>query len=446
MKMSRNKLFATLFVAGLSLVAFAQMEPGTPPETSFDSKPAISEEKNIQDVIDEYLNSKKWTAGENKKADGSLFFIATGTGVIQAPRTNNNYPASRVAAFDKAMLAAKQQMAEYVGSVISTSVSRFYEEGDFTVPPAITGLQEDDSTILAKVKMLVHAKLDKALREEGIDPDKAAKEALAEALKKQINSEEFKKTVNSAAQSFISGLQASKTFEITPANAKGQIGVVAIWSPKLQKMAEVMAFGGTIPNGIPKKKIADQIPTDPQVLLSTYGVQQLLDEDGKLTLVSYGQAGALSDSQTSINAARSKAKLDATGKIRQFAGENVMVMSDMVNAETTKEFEEAAEEYTNESRFQEKVTAVADAMKISGIATLKNWQAKHPITGKTIYGVICTWSPSSAANAQALGKMLNERPQKQSGSSASQSKSDKEKEAQGKSFEGSGSAADDDAF
>ena len=438
---------AAVLVAGLSMIAFAQMEPGTtPPETAFDSKPAISEEKNIYDVMEDYLNSKKWNDGENKKPDGSLFFIATGTGVIQAPRTDNNYPASRVAAFDKAMLDAKQKMAEYVGQIISTSVSRFYEEGDFTLPPKISGLQDDESTILAKVKMLIHAKLDKALRAEGIDPDKAAKEALAEALKKQINSEEFKKTVNSAAQSFICGLQASKTFEITPANAKGQIGVVAIWSPKLQKMAETMAVGGNVPNGIPKKKIAEQIPSDPQVLLSTFGVQQLLDEEGKLTLVSYGQAGALSDSPTSANAARSKAKLDATGKIRQFAGENVLVISNMVNAETTKEFESAAEEYSNESRFQEKVTAVADAMKISGIATIKNWQAKHPITGKTIYGVICTWSPTSATNAQTLGKMLNERPQRQSGANASQAQSEKEKDAQGKSFEGSGTAADDDAF
>lgn len=448
--MTKKTLVMALFCAGISIAAFAQEEPGTtPPEASFDSKPAISEAKSITDVMDAYLTSKKWDGGENRKADGSIFFIATGVGVIQAPRTNNNYPASRVAAFEKAMLAAKQQMAEYVGQEIATSVGKFYEEGDFTLPPKIDGLQDDESSILAKIKMLVHAKLDKELRAEGIDPDKAAKAALAEALKKQINSEEFKKTVNSAAQSFICGLQASKTFEISPANNKGEIGVVAIWSPKLQKMAEAMAFGGTVPNGMPKQKIAEQIPTDPEVLLTTFGVQQLLDENGKLTLVSYGQAGALSDSPTSANAARSKAKLDATGRIRQFAGENVVVMSDMVNAESTKEFEAAAEEYSNESRFQEKITAVADSMKISGIATLKNWQAKHPLTGKTIYGTICTWSPSAAANAQALGRKLNERPQPQAGGSVtvpSQTKAEKEKEAQGRAFEGSGADADEDAF
>ena len=439
--MSKNKLLTTLFAAGLSLVAFAQMEPGTPPETSFDNKPAISEEKSLNDVLEDYLNSKKWKYGENKKADGSLFFVATGSGVIQAPRTDNNYTTARVAAFDMAMLAAKQQMAEYIGSVISTSVSRTYEEGNFE----ITGLQEDDSSTVAKAKMLLQAKLDKALRAEGIDPDKAKKEAVAEALKKQINSEAFQKTVNSVAQTFISGLQASKTFEISPANTKGQIGVVAIWSPKLQKMAEVMAVGGTVPAGIPKKKIEDQIPSDPEVLLSTYGVQQFLDENGNLTLVSYAQAGALSDSPTSVKAARDKAEADARGTIRQFAGENVLVVSEMTNAQTAKEFENAADEYSNTSRFQEKIKAVADGMKISGITPIKKWQAKHPLTGKMVYGVISIWSPTSAANAQSLGKMLNNRP-KPADANDSKSTSEKEKEAQGKSFEGSGAAADDDAF
>ena len=444
MKMSRNKLLTTLFVAGLSMVAFAQMEPGTPPpETSFDNSPAISETKSLNDVLDDYLKSKKWQLGENKKPDGSLFFVATGTGVIQAPRTDNNYTSARVAAYEMAMLAAKQQMAEYVGSVISTSVSRTYEEGNFD----LTGLQDDDSSIVNKAKTLLEAKLDKALRAEGIDPETATKDAVDEALKKQISSEDFQKTVKSVAQTFISGLQASKTFEISPANAKGQIGVVAIWSPKLQKMAEVMALGGTVPTGIPKKKIADQIPSDPEVLLSTYGVQQFLDENGNLTLVSYAQSTALSDSPTSVNAARNKANLDAAGAIRQFAGENVLVVSEMTNAQTAKEFEDGMDEYSNTSRFREKIKAVADGMKISGIVTLKNWQFKHPLSGKTVYGVICTWNPTSAENAQALGKLLNDRPKPAAGAgSASKPKSEKEKEAQGKSFEGSGSAADDDAF
>jgi hypothetical protein len=39
-------------------------------------------------------------------------------------------------------------------------------------------------------------------------------------------------------------------------------------------------------------------------------------------------------------------------------------------------------------------------MKCNGIAPIKRWKAVHPVSGKPVYGVVCTWSPSVAEKAR----------------------------------------------
>lgn len=448
--MIRKSMFSTALLAGLSIGVMAQQEPGQAPaaipEAEASSQQTITKEKDVQAMMDEFLATKRWSEGENIKENGEKFFVATGVGIIQAPRSDKNYAASRVAAYNKAMLEAKKGMAEYLQLSIRTETEKIYSEGAFPPPPVVNLQNPDDSFIWGKICKLCHTKLDKALRDEGIDPDKATKEQLAKAMKKELTSENYAKFINTAAQAYICGMQVCNSFEYTPANKKGQIGVIAIWSPKLQKMAEVMLVGGSVPNGIPQEPIAQQIPSDPVALLTTFGVQQKLDENGNLTLVSFGQEGAITDSSTSANAASHKAQINAQVAIREFAGENVAVGTDMLNAETTKEFENAAEEYSNTSAFHEKVKATAERMNINGIAVMKRWKVKHPISGLYIYGVICTWSPASSANAQALKTRMSATPNVQPGASVQPQLKVNENQLQQKSFQGAGQSADDDAF
>ena len=438
-------IFAFLFTT----VLFAQEEPAqeaNAPEATVPTEADISTEKSVSDLINEYLNEKGWQGGENFKKNGEKFFIVTGVGVIQAPRNSQHYPASRVAAYNKAMLEAKSSLAEFLQISIKTETVKEYSEGTFPTPgnPA-EAKPEDPSSTLSKIKQLVNAKLDKELRKEGIDPDKASKEQKEELAKKKLNSESYKKLISTSTEAYVLGLQAAQCFECTPASKKGQIGVVAIWSDKLQKMAEAMKTGAQMPSGIPKKAIKDQIPRDNKVLLLTFGVQQKINERGELVLVSFGQEGAVSDSPTSANAAKRKAQMNAQAAIREFAGESVAVASDMLNAETTEEFENAAEEYKNESAMKEKIKAVAAQMKISGIAQLKPWSAKHPVTGKPIYGSICTWSPSSAASALQMKKTMDNAKNLKPGQHSERPAPSSE-ELNKRSHEGRGHGADEDAF
>lgn len=389
-----NKLIIGAMCLASAGYMFAQEAASAPEATS--QEQCEIEEKDVDAMMDEYISSKGWTEGLNEK-NGKRFFVAKGSGVIQAPRASQQYIDSRVNAYNKAMLEAKKAMVEYLGVEIATETEKEYAEGSAVNPPPPTEGQE----VAGKLKQFLYAKLNKALAAEGIDPVKDPAAAKA-ALGKQLNSEKYKKMISSMAQAKVLGLQACCTFEGSPASGKGEIGVVAIWSDKLQQMASSIVTGAPVPPVGGKKPIAAQVSSDPKVLMSTFGVQQKIDENGDLVLVGFGQAGAISESKTSANAAKTKAKQAAMAAIREFAGEQVAVATDTLNAETTEEFEGGAETYSNESAMKEKIKAVAGKMNIAGIAPLRNVKCKHPLNGKTVFVCAVTWCPKQSAQARQL--------------------------------------------
>ena len=409
-----NKLLimvATDSVAGFVLAdgtnAVAASVAQTTPEELSQEKQEISE-KTVQDMMDEYLSSKGWSGGLNEKA-GKKFFVAMGTGVIQAPREGANYIGSRMNAFNKAMLEAKKTMVEYMGTEIESETMRSYQEGEFPSPEALKE-KEDSNSICGKVKALLRAKLDSALRKEGVDPYADDKAKAAEAAKKLLASEQYSKFIKTAANAYVLGLQAVCTFEGVPANDKGEIGVVAIWSPKLQEMATSIMTGVPVAKVAAKKPIIEQIAKDPGALLSTFGVQQKIDEHGDLILVSFGQAGGVSESKMAAKGAQGKAKAQALALIREFAGEQVSVATDALNAESTEEFEKAAEEYKDTSAYSEKVKAVAAKIDMAGVSVVRNWSAKHPLNGRMVYGCVCAWAPKQASLAKELRTTMSATP------------------------------------
>jgi len=427
-------LLAALAAATAFCAAYAQESS---PEDAVANEAAV-ERKTVQDIVSEYLSSKGMTEGENTKKDGSSYYVAVGYGVIQAPLDSRSYGDSRVNAYNKAMLDAKAKMAEYLELAIRTETEHDYAEGNFG---GNEEAERDELSIGSKIKRLVVAKLDDALRAEGLDPDAADRAARERVAKKQLNGDLYKKVIATAAKAEITGMQVMCSFEGVPAGEKGQIGVVAVWSPKLQAMARSLSRGGKLPSGVGKRPIKDQIPNDKEVLLSTFGVQQKIDESGHLVLVAFGQAGAATDSPQSANAARNKAKMQAMAAIREFAGETVAVTTDAINAESVEEFENAAESYEDVSAYSQKVKAVAESLKISGIATIKNWEAKHPLTGRMVYGAVCSWSPESAARAQSMKRAMDS-----AASGAGAGATPQPVANPNGSLQGQGTEADEDAF
>lgn len=389
--MKRSFIFAgVVCAAGLM---FAQAEPGSVEQLAeTDSTIVVGEDVATQ--LQEFLDAKGWTEGDNYKKDGSLFIVVTGVGTIAAPPSSNNYNASRANAFAKAMLDAKAALSGYLEQTIATSVEAAYAEQG----AGSTKAEDDVEIDTAKATAAIDALPADSVVGQTRDGLKAAR------AKNPTATETFSRSVASSTKALISGLQAFYTVEAQAAGQNGEIGVVAIWSPALAETAACMVNGKTpVALRSAKKPIKQQIPTDKEKLLSTFGVQQKIDENGELVLVAFAQSAARSNNTRAKNAAYDKAEEDAKGMIRAFAGEAIEGNSALAEAEQTEDFNVEGEfpDYSDEGSYFEYQRSVGAELTINGAKRVNRWHATHPVSGKEVYGVILAWSPTAAKVARA---------------------------------------------
>ena len=445
-----KKLFFLIAVCMLfSSLAYSQPIQTDQVEFQVDTdKQIISEQKTVGDMIDDYLNSKGWNEGENIKSNGSKFYIGRGTGAIQPPLSHPAYLQARINAFEKAFLDSKLNLVESLGTAISSETTKSYQEGSFdeTKKPEKTKAEKDRDSIIDKLRKLTNAKLDKMLRAEGVEPEKASAKQVEKALVKIASTEQFRKFTQTVAQTRISGAQVLKCFE-GPGEGKGyEIGVLLVSSDTLREMASAIYTGEKPQAKAPKAPIIKQIPADTAVLMGTFGVQQKIDQNGDLVLVVYAQAAPKTSSSNSIAMAYRKAKTSGMGYLRQFAGENYKTTNDALNAETTNEYEDETKEYENQSAYKEMITSVSKSLTISGQQQIKKWDTKHPLTGKKIVGVVLAWSPKSSVQAKQLRNEMNKIPAQQSDSTETQPVYQGKQQLDHEGMTSSGAEADDDAF
>lgn len=446
-----KNIVLALALSVVSCTAYAQAEPGTadnksgmPEEVEPQTEIFIEDDEDVDTMISNFLSEKNWNEGleGNYTKDGKPIYVAVGTAQISASKDDKNYIAARINAYNKALLSAKDEMVKYIENTISTETeyNMFSDESDEDSDESSKGA----NVLTSKVKVLLESELDKALEKNGVDLSNPSEQE----VKKVLNSADFKKKIRTFSEAQIAGLQVYKTFEYVPANKNGRVGVVAIWTERLFDMANVMVAGGDLPIGIPKKPIREQIATDTESLLTSFGVKQLLDEKGNLVLVSFGQAGAKSNSDMSLEVAKKQSKTYAEAAIREFAGENIVRSSAVDDNESYLEYVDETDEVAISNSFESKIKAKADDLKISGISTLKTAKVRHPITGKYVCICVCSWSPKSAMNAQEFGKKMQSVGKVKS-SSPAQPKVQKKVEKKintTDSFEGSSQEADDDAL
>ena len=375
----------------------------------------IESERGADEMMQEFLDSRPnggWSEGANEK-NGSIFVVQKGVGAIQAKPDSLSYNDARARAFDKAMLDAKSKLAEYLETEISTAASYSYIEppvGDKSADQELAEAiaKQPDDSIIGKAKLLVNKKLDNLLKKEGYDADasRAEKKAKTDEIKAKLASvtakESYKKMIKSTAQTVISGAQAFYTVEVTK-GSRSEIGVVMIWSPKLAEMASSLVTGKPVAGAKPKTYIKSQINKNLDVLLTTFGVQQKIDEKGEYVLVAFGQSGARNTNSASVNNAKAKARQNAQAMIRSFAGETVAYSMSQDQAEESLDFGEGSIPDLHDQSSSERFIRTGSAkMKINGFGNVHSWNARHPISGRMVYGQVITWKPSAAALARRV--------------------------------------------
>lgn len=422
MKNGRSIIIAAL-MASLALSAFAQ-DAGTAvaPEVASGELGSLSflEEvdsqaemvANARSSAEEFVASKGWKIGFN--ADGR--YVAVGSSAIAGSPSDKNFQTSRRIAFQKAMLEAKTEIVKQFSLEISSKLEyALTEPSEFEREEAKKAAAAVEPSILDKLQTLAHKKLDKELEKEGV-----TKEALPEEeVKGLLNTEDFKKVTEQVAKAQVGALVVSKIFE-----QDGEIAVVAYYSDKTKLLAGAINGTGACPKGKPRKNgsIAEwvrglKVGTQ---LYPAMGVQLTTDEDGNIAILSYGQATSKSMSKTSAKAAFAKATASADADIRSFAGEAVAFAQVDKEMQSNREFENGTFESATDTAMDQRISAVADKLKITGITTLRTWNFVDKRSGTGVYGVVRMWSMKTSARANDARESMADAAKNRGGNVSAQ--------------------------
>ena len=474
---------------GISLLSFISIFPLLSSEAGIDVQEIeyeVINETGLDDVspdayakIEDFLSTKGWSQGVNKNTKtGKTFFISTGTGIISSDRDSKNFISSRQNAFDKAMLEAKKELTTFleqeIGSTLSNErsspsetrekerIERLTREGmalqaakaqaeslsadaeNYSESKGVLSL----ATAGIQAERLLNAEIDRELKNRGFDPDQPVEEQL---IKKILESEKFKRAITAAAKARLVGVQAYRTFEIIPSSGRGEIGVIAIYSSRLEAVANSLFSGDSsiVPVGTPKESLKNQIPKNKTALITTFGTQVKRDETGQFAIVAYAQQGSRTKSKLSEKSAYKRAALVAKSQIRFFAGEIMAVRESLEQSENITEYADESSQTDFDESYSEHVNAVAKNLNISGIKTLFRWKTSHPLTGHVIIGVVVSWSASEMDFARETKKRLAKEPKRTKNiknSSAADTLNDNESRGAGEAYDASGSSPDDDDF
>lgn len=243
-----------------------------------------SAEQILSDMMEGYID-------QNDLRD-KYEYVGSAIGTASVNQTNSNYVDSAQMAFEKALIKAQADYISFISA--NTKVDKSFSV-DSTQGSGANEINTDSdkpkdgtqAAIDAKQKALEEVKLDKQLKEQGLDPNSFTS---VSEKKKALLSQQMR--IKSLTTGFgnLSGLIPIKTF-VVEKNGNAAIGVVVIYSAKIKGMFEdikhgnepvIVGKGGESPSVLYKDKTGEDMMGD-------YGIRVGFGKDNKPYILSYGQ-------------------------------------------------------------------------------------------------------------------------------------------------------------
>ena len=262
-------------------------------------------------------------------------------------------------------------------------------------------------------KLVVNEKNNTRKRELMARADAAEREA-----KRITGRRDFKEIIKAVAQERMKGIYSAFTSEnLSPdPAAKAQICTVLKYSPRSERMADMMAARDftNAPQLEPDIPLVEQLPDpgNPQgvfQLVTMWGLNILFDENGQVNLVAFGQAGYRNGDENEELAAKETAKLRAEGMIRLFINQTVAVQQAAKVGQTVKSFKDAVSKTALNKETMSRMEQKAGFRPINGLKQVIDWNGIHPVTNGGIAGSVVSWNASEAAGALVSKARQNKR-------------------------------------
>jgi len=362
----------------------------------------------ITEARDAYLEKRGMTLGVTAKGS----YIGWGEAKIGGHTEDIDWGQRRIAAYEKSYQDALAEFVRSTRRVQATETVRKFDDADYQPDDGATVVSEL-SLIKDKVLALGEAKLDEALRNQGVDPDQISGKSLKQ--KQTLMEDSIRRTINTTAFGAISGTRILIQFEDLI-----DVGVLIVNSMEYREIAKRIAKGqvvGTVGGHDPVADISRQIreaaPTDEQFIPMT-GVRVMTDKNGDRVLVSFGQwspAVTTTESQLKIDSKIKAAKLIAydlaDGAITDFIKTTTALDQDTAMAaensiaELTFRDRKEEDERSDIGGIVRQFINTNGRSDLTGVSRIGDWAVNHPETGHLLVGTILMWSPTLSLLAKS---------------------------------------------
>ncbi len=326
---------------------------------------------------------------------------------------------ARVVAFERAELQAKAKIIQFLSNTIDQRRAiDLLQQSEWShgtmvevrnAADVASTLERIGKKTLVATEALVTSLIKK------LDPDydlAAFDDHSLEGLRLTLENQ-FKRKVNSLVLQTLGGVTPVYTTE-GEIDGEYRVLVSVVWSPKLNTVAMSLANDVDPARPVsPGEKLEDGVPSDPDVLLGTWGTRVVIDEHGQFAVVAYAQAqprrAPPGREGSATHDAKKVAATRARAQIVNFIKESLSMRSGEQASQVLREYSDLTFATKTVREYRERITGAKVSVTFRGIRTLKEWSYPHPVTGQPVAGVVAAWSPSSSNMAAQMKDAMSQR-------------------------------------
>ncbi len=372
----------------------------------------IASKKTPLEECNEYVNAKGWKQFVPFNIGNKKLLVICGSSTINEPPSSNNFFSSRSIAFDSAILDAQKSYAEFRYNKISEKISFKLQEGfglqqenPITKDSELT--QEIEEKIFNKLLKLANQEIEKKIEENNIELSKE-KEWITEEIKKLKESTVFSKTINTSTQVSINGLQSFKVWENCREGQKQcKLAILAVRTEEQGFLARSLVNPtDSFLRGEPSKIIPEKF--SPKQVLANVGTRIKRDENGDYFILATSISNPKNQTAVSEKIAYEKAKVDAFGMIRKFAGAKIQSKTEKSVEQIYNQYQNGEDDNFILDKFKQQTESISDQANIKGIKIHDSGSIIHPANKNLIAKyVIAKWSIGSQSEARNTNKKKN---------------------------------------
>lgn len=387
--------------------------------------PYVDPAMEIEAAFDRFFSTGFGKKLQQRMASGELY-VGQAWAEVQVSPQNSQWPKYRVMAYENAITKAENIYLMALSSKIAVEKTRrYFADNSGNIPDfdnSDSNNQDKVSRIFDKALTLTEEKLNMALDDLGVDPEKYTNSSLPQRhtlFKDVLIKSSMKEAVGS-----LTGLLPIQTFEAQNTNGEHVIGVIIVSSQKMSQFARAIISNRKEFSSDESRRgqsVFELISKDKALLLDQFGIRRLYDEQGYPVLLSYGQWGNAyrgtdkRQSRRQRSAALNQARLQADQQIAMFISGKATATEE---SQTGQIVEQSIDIHQDNYKEEHDISQIIDQIKkesrskarvkLSGLTDVLTWSQPHPVyPNQELVGVVRVWSPLYDKNMRHLNDSAN---------------------------------------